>query len=45
MNKRTFNIKDKNGKIHTIITDFKGYLTPYVSIKNGNCQLLKSWIE
>lgn len=45
MNKRTFSIKDKDGKIHTIVTDFKGYLTPYVSINDGYCKLLKSWIE
>lgn len=45
MNKRTFSIKDKDGKIHTFITDFEGDLTPYVQIKKGSCKLLKSWIE
>lgn len=45
MNKRTFSIKDKDGKIHTFITDFEGDLTPYVEIEKGSCKLLKAWIE
>lgn len=45
MNKRTFSIKDKDDKIHTIITDLEGNLTPYVIIEQGYCKLLKTWIE
>lgn len=45
MYKKTFSIKDKNGKNHIIVTDFKGALTPYISLGKGYCKLLKAWIE
>lgn len=42
MNKRTFNIKDKNGVIHTLVSDFEGELYPHVMVVVGYCKLLKS---
>lgn len=45
MYKKTFSIKDKNGENHIIVTDFKGALTPYISLGKGYCKLLKAWIE
>lgn len=44
MNKRTFNIKDKNGVIHTLVTNIKTGI-PFVALYLGYCKLLKSWIE